>query len=56
MLRWESPAEKCVCRLSVSDVELFGSGCCLGSVLSVLWSGGITGVIFGKTVSPREIF
>ena len=41
---------------SLSDGELFGSGCCPGSVRSVLCSSGITGVIFGKTVSPGKQF
>ena len=37
--------------MSLYDGELFGSGS-PGSVLSVMWLGGIIGVIFGKTVSP----
>ena len=46
---------KIVRRLSLSDGELFGSGCCPGSVRSVLCSSGITGLIFGKTVSPGNV-
>ena len=34
------------------DGELFVSGCWPGLVISVVWSRGIPGVIFGKTVSP----
>ena len=37
------------------DGELFGSGCCTGSVLGVLCSSG-AGVNFGKTVSPGGNF
>ena len=40
---------------SLSDGELFGSGCCSGLVRSALCSSGITGVIFGKTVSPGNV-
>ena len=38
--------------VSVDVGELFGSGRWPGLVISVVWSRGITGVIFGKTVSP----
>ena len=37
------------------DEGVFVSVCWLGLVLSVLWSRGMTGVIFGKTVSPRNV-
>ena len=47
---------KKLCRLSVcvsvDDDELFYSGCWPGLVISVVWSRGITGVIFGNTVAP----
>ena len=41
---------------SLYDGELFGSGCCTGSVLGVLCSSGAVGVNFGKTVSPGGNF
>ena len=42
----------CLLLLSVYEGELFVSGCWPELVISVMWSRGITGVIFGKTVSP----
>ena len=54
--RGESLGGKISCQLllcvSVDVGELFGSGRWPGLVISVVWSRGITGVIFGKTVSP----
>ena len=41
--------------ISVDVDESFDSGCWPGLLISVVWSWGITGVIFGKTVSPRIV-
>ena len=41
--------------VSVDVGELFDSGCWPGLLISVVWSRGITRVIFGNTVSPRIV-